>query len=161
MKNNDCMKHKQFSCDPEPLDQLVGRICETYSDGNGINHNEGCNLPRESEILHILQDLLEIIFPGFGGRVPQSAENLKYMVGEILSCCRVELCDAVARAFRYNCQIYSRPGCSCMDALPMRSLICSIPSRRSGPWSSRMCRPPTTAIPPRSRSLKSSSRIPA
>lgn len=133
MKNNDCMKHKQFGCGPEPLDHLVGRICETYSDGNGINHNEGCNLPRESEILHILQDLLEIIFPGFGGRVPQSADNLKYMVGEILSCCRVELCDAVARAFRYNCQIYSRPGCSCMDAASdaVSYLLNSIPEIRT------------------------------
>ena len=133
MKINDCIKHKQPSCDPEPLDNLVGRICETYSDGNGINHNEGCNLPRESEILHILQDLLEIIFPGFGGRVPQSADNLKYMVGEILSCCRVELCDAVSRAFRYNCRIYSRPGCSCMDAASdaVSYLLDSIPEIRT------------------------------
>ena len=133
MKINDCIKHKQPSCDPKPLDDLVGRICETYSDGNGINHNEGCNLPRESEILHILQDLLEIIFPGFGGRVPQSADNLKYMVGEILSCCRVELCDAVSRAFRYNCRIYSRPGCSCMDAASdaVSYLLDSIPEIRT------------------------------
>ena len=70
MKFNDCLKHQSPKCTGEPIDELVGRICDTYTDGNGINHNEGCNLPRESEILHILHDLLEIIFPGFGNRVP-------------------------------------------------------------------------------------------
>ena len=116
MKNNDCIRNQRCGCMDEPLDDLVGRICETYSDGNGINHHEGCNLPRESEVLHILQNLLEIIFPGFADRVPQSTANLKYMVGEILACCREELCDTVARAFRCNCQVFNRPGCSCMDA---------------------------------------------
>lgn len=116
MKEKDCIKQNPCGNGAEPIDDLVVRICETYSDGNGINHNEGCNLPRESEILHILHNLLEIIFPGFGSLVPQSAANLKYMVGEILSSCRVELCDAVARAFRYNCRIYSHPGCNCAEA---------------------------------------------
>ena len=133
MKLDDCIKQKTYACHAEPIDDLVGRICETYSDGNGINHNEGCNLPRESEILQILYNLLEIIFPGFGNRMPQSADNLKYMVGEILSSCRVELCDAVARAFRYNCRIYSRPGCSCTDAAAdaVSHLLNSIPEIRT------------------------------
>ena len=59
---------------PRTLDELVGRICETYSDGNGINHNEGCNLPRESEILHILHeytntDIYDITKDGPGSEV--------------------------------------------------------------------------------------------
>ncbi len=133
MKSEDCIRNKSCSCMAEPLDELVGQICETYSDGNGINHNEGCNLPRESEILRILHGLLEIIFPGFGDHVPQSASNLKYMVGEILSACRVELCDAAARAFRYNCSIYSRPGCSCMAAADeaVSYLLKSLPEIRT------------------------------
>ncbi|MBQ9338115.1 MAG: aminopeptidase [Lentisphaeria bacterium] len=132
MKFNDCLKNQSPGCS-EPVDELIARICETYSDGNGINHNEGCNLPRESEILHILHNLLEIIFPGFGDRVPQSAANLKYMVGEILSSCRVELCDAVARAFRYNCQVFSHPGCNCAAAASeaVSYLLNSIPEIRT------------------------------
>ena len=133
MKANECIKHNPCGKKTEPIDELVGRICETYSDGNGINHNEGCNLPRESEILQILHKLLEIIFPGFGNLVPQSAANLKYMVGEILSSCRVELCDAVSRAFRYNCRLYSHPGCNCMDAASdaVSYLLNSLPEIRT------------------------------
>ena len=133
MKFDDCLKHQAPKCTGEPVDELIARICDTYTDGNGINHNEGCNLPRESEILHILHELLEIIFPGFGNRVPQSAANLKYMVGEILSSCRVELCDAVSRAFRYNCQVFSRPGCNCAAAASeaVSYLLESIPEIRT------------------------------
>ena len=134
MKAKDCIEQNPVcGAKAEPVDELVGRICETYSDGNGINHNEGCNLPRESEILHILHNLLEIIFPGFGNLVPQSAANLKYMVGEILSSCRVELCDAVGRAFRYNCRIYSHPGCNCSAAASeaVSYLLNSLPEIRT------------------------------
>ena len=52
----------------EYIDDLVNQICRTYSDGTGVNHSEGSNLPRESEILAILHDLFEIVFPGFGER---------------------------------------------------------------------------------------------
>lgn len=112
----DC--NKEITPEPFPghLDELVARICATYSDGNGVNHNEGCNLPRESEILRILHNLLEIIFPGFGEHVPQSTDNLKYMVGELLTRCRVELTDTILRAFRYNCKIYKNTGCNCEAA---------------------------------------------
>ncbi|MBO7147934.1 MAG: aminopeptidase [Lentisphaeria bacterium] len=115
MKATDCVKHHWYNDSQTQIDDLVTRICETYSDGNGVNHNEGCNLPREQEILRILQDLLEIIFPGFGDRLPQSAGNLKYMVGELLSRCRVALYDAIGRSFRYNCKIYSAGCDACGD----------------------------------------------
>ena len=129
----DCDKEKKHDARPEHLDELVAKICATYSDGNGINHNEGCNLPRESEILRILHNLLEIIFPGFGEHVPQSADNLKYMVGELLTRCRVELTDTITRAFRYNCKIYSRPGCDCEAAAreAVGYLLSSLPGIRT------------------------------
>jgi hypothetical protein len=57
---------------------------------------------------------MEIIFPGFGERVPQSAANLKYMVGEILSDCRTKLLDAVLRALRFNCSAMCSHSCNCM-----------------------------------------------
>ena len=112
---SQCMKNPQrLSPLSHTMDPLVERICETYTDGNSINHNEGCNLPRESEILSILHGLLEIIFPGFGERVPQSAANLKYMVGEILYDCRAKLMDTVARALRFHCGSIHQGNCNCM-----------------------------------------------
>ena len=98
----------------EYIDDLVEKICQTYSDGNGVNHSEGNNLPRESEILAILRDLFEIVFPGFGEREPQSLNNLRYSVGEIVSRCYHELRDVIFRSFRYNCDIFTKPGCDCL-----------------------------------------------
>ena len=98
----------------EYIDDLVEKICRTYSDGNGVNHSEGSNLPRESEILAILHDLFEIVFPGFGEREPQSLDNLRYSVGEIVSRCFHELRDVIYRSLRYNCELLRKPGCDCM-----------------------------------------------
>ena len=94
----------------EYIDDLVEKICQTYSDGSGVNHCEGNNLPRESEILAILHDLFEVVFPGFGEREPQALSNLRYSVGEIISRCYHELRDVIYR----SCAILAKPGCDCM-----------------------------------------------
>ena len=50
------------------LAELAARIGEPYSDGFGVNHLDGDNLPRRSEVIAITEKLLEVIFPGFDGR---------------------------------------------------------------------------------------------
>ena len=113
----ECSRGKSLSgtgITTEYIDDLVEKICRTYADGNGVNHSEGSNLPRESEILAILHDLFEIVFPGFGGREPQSLDNLRYSVGEIVSRCFHELRDVIFRSLRYNCELLNTPGCDCL-----------------------------------------------
>ena len=39
------------------ITKLSEKLAESYANGQGVNHNEGSNLPRESEILDILLDL--------------------------------------------------------------------------------------------------------
>ena len=113
----ECSRGKSLSgtgITTEYIDDLVEKICRTYADGNGVNHSEGSNLPRESEILAILHDLFEIVFPGFGEREPQSLDNLRYSVGEIVSRCFHELRDVIFRSLRYNCELLNKPGCDCL-----------------------------------------------
>lgn len=63
MKSKGCiLEHANLT--GEYLDDLVGKICDTYQDSKGINHIEGHNLPRQQEILDVLDKLMEIIFPG-------------------------------------------------------------------------------------------------
>ncbi len=115
------------------IDELVEQICATYSDGNGINHSEGNNLPRESEILSILGDLTEIIFPGFAEREPRPLKHLKYSVGEIIARTCQELRDVIFRSFRYNCDIFTKPGCDCMQEADaaVQYLLSSLPDIRT------------------------------
>ena len=58
---NTCPKNQPQQPDYARIDELVERLCESYADGIGVNHSEGLNLPREAEILDLLNDLVELI----------------------------------------------------------------------------------------------------
>lgn len=87
----------------EYLDGLVGRICATYQDTQGINHIEGHNLPRQQEILDVLDKLMEIVFPGFSGMGNFSIKTIAYNIGDLLTSIYCELVSQVIRSFQYRC----------------------------------------------------------
>ena len=97
--------------DGSEIDRIIGEICETYNDRRGINHIEGFNLPSETEVMEILNDLLEVIFPGYTGRRRMSIHSVRYNVGEIITKVYSNLTDQIARAFRYNCEMNNCKDC--------------------------------------------------
>ena len=98
-----CPKNQPQSPDRNQIDELVGRLCESYADGIGVNHSEGLNLPREAEILELLHDLIELIFPGFAEREAESADTIRFSVGDLLIRSHHTLTDLLCRVFRYTC----------------------------------------------------------
>ncbi len=83
------------------IGKLVNRICATYQDTQGINHLEGHNLPRQQEILTIIEKLLDIVFPGFNDAQTYNLQTIKYNIGDVLTQVYSELLDQVIRSFRY------------------------------------------------------------
>ncbi len=114
------------------LDDIVRKICRTYEDSKGINHIEGFNLPNEADVLHILQDLVEIIFPGYSGRKALNIKSIHYNVGETLSRVYVQLTDHVARSFRYNCEMNNCKDCDIpeMAEKAVKGLLAKLPEIR-------------------------------
>jgi len=98
-----CPKHQPQSPGPAQIDDLVERLCASYADGIGVNHSEGLNLPREAEILELLHDLIELIFPGFAEREAESADTIMFSVGDLLIRSHHRLTDLLCRVFRYTC----------------------------------------------------------
>ncbi|MDD5597603.1 MAG: hypothetical protein PHV82_06640 [Victivallaceae bacterium] len=101
---------KKHGCSPEHanltgkyLDGLVGRICATYQDTQGINHIEGYNLPRQQEILDVIDKLMEVVFPGFSGMGNFSIKTIAYNIGDLLTAIYCELVSQVIRSFQYRC----------------------------------------------------------
>jgi len=95
---------------PAPVDTsfiepLVERIFESYSDNIAVNRHDRFNLPRESEILGILNKILELIFPGFAEREAHSPGTLKYAVGELVSELHEPLRNMILRAYQFNCSM--------------------------------------------------------
>ncbi|MBN1509236.1 MAG: hypothetical protein JW955_20490 [Sedimentisphaerales bacterium] len=95
------------------LDKLVEEIAETYKGDSGINFIDAANLPVRGEILHILDLLFEVLFPGHTGKKAVTRSNVKYILGDLLSQVWVELVDQVNRAYQYQCRMNNCRQCDC------------------------------------------------
>src|SRR5512135_2373914 len=88
----------------ESLPALTERIVETYEECGGINHLGHSPLPSYREVVEILSDLREILFPGYGRRQNLHMGNVAYHVGDLIDSLHDRLTQQIARAFRHNCR---------------------------------------------------------
>jgi serine O-acetyltransferase len=82
----------------ESLPELTGRIVQTYSEMSTINHLGHCPLPNYETVISILQDLREILYPGFGRRDGLHMGNITYHVGDLIDRMHDQLTMQIARA---------------------------------------------------------------
>ncbi|WP_165228886.1 serine O-acetyltransferase EpsC [Aquisphaera insulae] len=88
----------------ELLPAITERIVETYEECGAIHHLGHSPLPSYREIVEILGDFREIIFPGYGRRQNLHIGNVAYHVGDIVDGLHDRLTQQIARAFRHNCR---------------------------------------------------------
>jgi len=114
------------------LEKLVDEITETYKGDSGINFIDAANLPVRGEILHILDLLFEVLFPGHTGRKAVTKANIRYVVGDLLSQIGVELADQVTRAYQYQCRMNNCRRCDCrmMGETVTGELVAELPRIR-------------------------------
>jgi serine O-acetyltransferase len=86
------------------INDVVAELNATYQDETGVNHIEGANLPSKREIIAILDELEEIIFPGFVNRKIIDFDNVQYFVGNIISKIYVELTSQIKQAILFQCK---------------------------------------------------------
>src|SRR3954468_5327108 len=88
----------------ESLPALTERIVETYEECGGINHLGHSPLPSYREVVEILADLREILYPGYGRRQNLHMGNVGYHVGDLIDSLHDRLTVQIARAFRHDCK---------------------------------------------------------
>ena len=66
------------------LPALTQRIVETYDECSGIHHLGHSPLPSYAEVVEILKDLREILYPGYGRRQNLHLGNVAYHVGDLI-----------------------------------------------------------------------------
>jgi len=66
------------------LQTLVGRITDSYAGEPRTRHIGRGHLPNRSEIIEMINLLLEITYPGFFGRKNLTFNNMRYHVGDVL-----------------------------------------------------------------------------
>ena len=88
----------------DPLSAITERIVETYEECGAIHHLGHTPLPSYREVVDILADLHEILYPGYGRRQNLHMGNVAYHVGDLIDGLLNRLTQQIARAFRHNCK---------------------------------------------------------
>ena len=141
----------------ESLPAITERIVETYEECGAIHHLGHSPLPSYREVVEILADLREILYPGYGRRQNLHMGNVAYHVGDLIDSLHDRLTQQIARAFRHNCRA-QRPGDRLRGQGPGdRDPVPRDASRSCAGCSPRTPRRPSTATRPPRASTRSSS----
>jgi len=88
----------------ESLPALTERIVGTYEECGPLHHLGHSPLPSYREVVEILGDLREILYPGFGRRQNLHMGNVGYHVGDLIDSLHDRLSNQISRAYRHDCK---------------------------------------------------------
>ena len=86
----------------EQLPHLTDRLVQTYSEIGKINHLGHCPLPNYDVVVSAIEDLREIIYPGYRRREGLHMGNITYHVGDLIDGLHDKLTTQIARALRHE-----------------------------------------------------------
>ncbi len=86
----------------EELPQLTHKIVQTYTEIGSINHLGHCPLPNYDVIVSVIEDLREIIYPGYRRREGLHLGNITYHVGDLVDRLHDKLTQQIARALLHE-----------------------------------------------------------
>jgi serine O-acetyltransferase len=86
----------------EQLPKLTDRVVQTYLEIGTINHLGHCPLPSFEVIVSVIEDLREIIYPGYRRREGLHLGNITYHVGDLIDGLHDKLTTQIARALRHE-----------------------------------------------------------
>jgi serine O-acetyltransferase len=89
----------------EALPALTDEIVETYTTVGKINHLGHCPLPKYEEIISAVQDLKDILYPGYRRREGLHIGNVTYHVGDLIDGLHDTLTTQIARALQHEARV--------------------------------------------------------
>ena len=89
----------------EDLPALTDEIVETYTTVSSMNHLGHCPLPKYEEVVAAIQDLKDIIYPGYRRREGLQIGNVIYHVGNLIDGLHDILTTQIARALLHEARV--------------------------------------------------------
>ncbi|QDT56100.1 Serine acetyltransferase [Caulifigura coniformis] len=86
----------------EELGQLTDRLVDSYLEHRSINYLGHCPLPNVADVVSIVSDVKELLFPGYRRRQHLHMGNVTYFVGDMIDSLHDRLTQQIARAVRYG-----------------------------------------------------------
>jgi len=93
----------------EDLPTLTDRIVSTYQQIGKINHLGHCPLPNYEVVISIMEDMKEILYPGYQRREGLHMGNITYHVGDLIDGLHDKLTNQIARALRHDERVNGKP----------------------------------------------------
>ncbi|WDI42943.1 serine O-acetyltransferase [Bremerella sp. P1] len=93
----------------EDLPTLTDRIVSTYQQIGKINHLGHCPLPNYDVVIEIIEDVKEILYPGYQRREGLHMGNITYHVGDLIDGLHDKLTNQIARALRHDERVNGKP----------------------------------------------------
>ncbi|MBO4513456.1 MAG: serine acetyltransferase [Victivallales bacterium] len=78
-------------------------LCQQYDRGAGVSYAERFSIPQRAAIIDILEDLSELLFPGYAGRRNISSLGEYFSTGTLLDSVHTKLTAQIRMAFSYKC----------------------------------------------------------
>ena len=100
----------------EQLPNLTNRIVQGYRDLGLISHLGHCPLPNYEEIISCVEDLKEILYPGYRRREGLHIGNVTYHVGDLIDGLHDKLTRQIARALQHEDRVIKQTK-DCLDAV--------------------------------------------
>ena len=86
----------------EQLPELTRRIVQTYTDVPTINHLGHCPLPNYEVVVSAIEDLKEVLYPGYRRREGLHLGNVTYHVGDLIDGLHDKFTTQIGRALRHD-----------------------------------------------------------
>src|SRR5688572_7404816 len=88
-----------------------------------LEHFATTPLPDRSSVIKILDDLLEVIYPGYFGRKYVESSNIEYYVGDLLDSIYTRLTQETYRSVRPDCDNVTDACDHCLGIAEEQSLV--------------------------------------
>jgi serine O-acetyltransferase len=87
----------------EKARSLTERLCGSYANEIGVNYNERCGMPQREAIFNVLEQLLDLLFPGYTGNRSFTTTEQYFVVGSMVNTVFRELSSQLTHALAFNC----------------------------------------------------------
>lgn len=97
------------------LPQVVEEIVESCKKERTIAHYDTIMIPSKESVIEILEDLKDILFPGYFRQQEVNAHSLPYLIGNVVNRLFEKLAAQIARSIRHECRRLQSPCTQCWD----------------------------------------------
>jgi serine O-acetyltransferase len=110
-EKNICLTGDQCQVDVEfyeeyrsQLPEMIGEIVESCRKVPAIAHFETAMIPSKESVIEILEDLKDLLFPGYFRHQGVDAYSLSYHLGNLVNSVFEKLAAQIARSIRHECR---------------------------------------------------------